>query len=283
MFIIIMLMPFVWAQYASEFADEFVLAFFGKAVPMLRWIDFWNSETTIYVNARHTAAHHRQIAEGIVRNVPSREARVLDYGCGRALSADLVADACSHLYLCDGAESVRTALVEQFGGRSDVTVIAPDDISGIPDGSIDLLVVNSVVQYLSMDELRDALKVWRRKLSAGGTLLLADIIPPGRGAIADAAALLKFAAGNGFLFAAGAGLVRTFFSDYRRLRSHLGIQMFDEAGMIELLKSCGFAAHRHFPNLGHNTGRMAFAATHSSDVKDSANTLRWNGQEAVPI
>lgn len=250
---------------------------------MLRWIDFWNGETTIYVNARHRAAHYRQIAVGIARNVPSREARVLDYGCGRALSAELVADACSHLYLCDGAESVRAALTEQFGRRGDVTVLAPDDMSGIPDGSIDLLVVNSVVQYLSMDELQGALTVWRRKLSAGGTLLLADIIPPGRGAIADAAALLKFAARNGFLFAAGAGLVRTFFSDYRRLRSRLGIQMFDEAGMIELLKSCRFAAHRHFPNLGHNTGRMAFAAMHSNNVKDSVNNLRRNSPQPIPI
>jgi SAM-dependent methyltransferase len=250
---------------------------------MLRWIDFWNSETTIYVNERHRAAHYREIAEGIARNVPSKTARVLDYGCGRALLADLVANACAHLYLCDGAENVRAALTEQFGGRSDVTVIAPDDISGIPDGSIDLLVVNSVVQYLSMNELRDSLAVWRRKLSPAGTLLLADIIPPGRSALADAAALLKFAASNGFLFAAGVGLVRTFFSDYRRLRSRLGIQMFDEAGMIELLRNCGFAAHRHFPNLGHNTGRMAFAATHSNYPKDSVNNLSWNNPQPIPI
>ena len=250
---------------------------------MSRWIDFWNSETTIYVNTRHRAAHYRQVAEGIAANVPSRAARVLDFGCGRALSADLVADACAHLYLCDGAESVRAALTEQFGRRGDVTVLAPEDVSGIPDGSIDLLVVNSVVQYLSIDELRTALSIWRRKLSPGGTLLLADIIPPGRGAIADAAALLKFAASNGFLFAAGVGLVRTFFSDYRQLRSHLGIQMFDEAGIMEVLKSCGFAAHRHFPNLGHNTGRMAFAATHSNNVKDSVDTLGWKNPQPVPI
>jgi SAM-dependent methyltransferase len=250
---------------------------------MLRWIDFWNGETTIYVNSRHRAAHYRQIAEGIVRNVPGQDARVLDYGCGRALSAGLVADACGHLYLCDGAESVRAALSEQFRQRADVTVLAPDGISSIPDGSIDLLVVNSVVQYLSLDEFRDALAVWLRKLSGDGTLMLADIIPPGRGALADAAALLTFAARNGFLFAAGTGLVRTFFSDYRRVRSRLGLQTFDEARMIELLKSFGFAAHRHLPNLGHNTGRMAFVARHSNNIKDSANNLRWNSPQPVPI
>lgn len=250
---------------------------------MLRWIEFWNNESTIYVNSQHRAAHYRQVAEGIARQVPGRDARVLDYGCGRALSAGLVADACAHLYLCDGAENIRTALREQFSQRGDVTVIAPEDLSGVPDSSIDLLVVNSVVQYLSPEELRGALSVWRRKLSSGGTLMLADIIPPGRGAAADAAALLNFAAGNGFFFAACTGLVRTFFSDYRRVRSELGIQMFDEAGMIALLRACGFDAHRHFPNLGHNSGRMAFLATRSNNVNHSAATVRSQPQHAVPI
>lgn len=250
---------------------------------MLRWIDFWNGETTIYVNSRHRAAHYRQVAEGILRQVPGDKARVLDYGCGRALSAELVADGCAHLYLCDGAESVRTALSEQFRDRRDVSVLASAEISSIPDGSIDLLVVNSVVQYLSLDEFRDALTLWGRKLSVGGTLLLADIIPPGRGALADAAALLNFAARNGFLFAAGAGLVRTFFSDYRRVRSRLGIRMFDETGMIELLKSRGFAARRHFPNLGHNAGRMAFVATHPNTVRDPVNSRSGITLQPVPI
>jgi hypothetical protein len=59
--------------------------------------------------------------------------------------------------------------------------------------------------------------------------------------------------------------------------------MFDEAGMITLLKSCGFAAHRHFPNLGHNTGRMAFVATRANTVKDPANNLMWNSPQPQPI
>ncbi len=254
----------------------------GEANPMLRWIDFWNGETTIYVNARHMAAHYRQIAEGIARQVPGKHARVLDYGCGRALSAGLVADGCAQLYLCDGAENVRTALSEQFGRCRTVVVLAPQEISGLQDASIDLLVVNSVVQYLSAQELRDGLTVWRRKLSGDGTLMLADIIPPGRGALADAAALLTFAAGNGFFFAACAGLVRTFFSDYRRVRSRLGLQMFDEAGMIALLQACGFVAHRHTPNLGHNSGRMAFVAKHPAAVKERLNTHSWDSPHAVP-
>ncbi len=231
---------------------------------MPSWVDFWNGETTIYVNLRHQTAHYRQIAQDIIHNLPKPEARVLDYGCGTALSAGLVADACSHLYLCDSAAKVRAELNAQYGKRNDVTVLAPDDLPGVPDGSIDLFVVNSVVQYLSRDELQQALAVWREKLSEDGRLLLADIIPPDAGPLDDAAALLKFAAANGFLGAACAGLVRTYFSDYRKLRSHLGLQVFSEVEMISLLNANGLAAWRHFPNLGHNTKRMAFIATRAN-------------------
>ena len=57
---------------------------------MCDWIAFWNSEHSIYVNARHRDVHYRTIAQDIRAVLPDG-ARVLDYGCGEALHADLVA------------------------------------------------------------------------------------------------------------------------------------------------------------------------------------------------
>ncbi len=54
------------------------------------WIAFWDSEHSIYVNARHRDVHYRLIAEHIREHVPPG-ATVLDYGCGEALHADIVA------------------------------------------------------------------------------------------------------------------------------------------------------------------------------------------------
>jgi hypothetical protein len=78
--------------------------------------------------------------------------------------------------------------------------------------------------------------------------------------LTDAAALLAFARREGFLTAALGGLVRTFFSDYRRVRAVLGLRQLDEAEMIALLRANGFEAQRLRPNLGHNQSRMAFMA-----------------------
>ena len=57
------------------------------------WIAFWDSEHSIYVNARHRDVHYRRIAQDIRAHLPAGAA-VLDYGCGEALHADIVAADC---------------------------------------------------------------------------------------------------------------------------------------------------------------------------------------------
>ena len=86
-------------------------------------------------------------------------------------------------------------------------------------------------------------------------------IPTLVGALTDAAQLLRFASANGFLLAAALGLVRSFFSKYRRVRATLGLLRFDEDEVLKILERSGFSAHRHNPNIGHNQKRMAFVAS----------------------
>lgn len=225
------------------------------------WREYWNSDTPIYVNGRHKEVHYRRIAADIERLLTGPAPRVLDYGCGEALAADRVARRCRHLTLCDGAELVRRRLAERLGHIPNVTIMAPEGFGAIADGSFDLIVVNSVVQYLSREELTGTLALWRRKLSPAGRLVIADVLPHQLSPLTDVAALLRFAAANGFLLAAIAGLGRTFFSDYRRVRATLGLTHYDETEMLAVLSNSGFAAERMATNFGHNQARMAFSAT----------------------
>jgi hypothetical protein len=86
------------------------------------------------------------------------------------------------------------------------------------------------------------------------------VIPPYVSALGDAAALIHFAARNGFLGAALVGLGRTFVSDYWRLRSNLGLTRYAEATVMEKLTRAGFTAKRAPANIGHNPARMTFLA-----------------------
>src|SRR5262249_47002099 len=109
------------------------------------WIAFWDSEHSIYVNARHRDVHYRTIAQDIRTQVPPGAA-VLDYGCGEALHADLVAASARALILCEAAPKVRAGLAARFAGHAKIRACSPDEVAALPARSLDVPVAHSVVQ-----------------------------------------------------------------------------------------------------------------------------------------
>ena len=227
---------------------------------MTDWRSFWDSAHSIYVNARHKDVHYREIADQIAAFVPGPQARVLDFGCGEALHADRVAAVAREVLLCDSAPSVRAAMATRFAGNPRIVVLVPEEVSRLPDQNLDLIVANSVVQYLTPAELDGLLATWKRLLAPNGALIVADVIPPDVGALSDVLALLRYAAQNGFLAAALMGLARTAVSPYRKLRAQLGISQYTETEFMQKLNSAGFNAERLARNMEHNPARMTFRA-----------------------
>jgi SAM-dependent methyltransferase len=225
------------------------------------WAEFWNRETTIYVSARHKRVHYALIARDLLRYVPDPGARVVDYGCGDTLGAAEVAARCGHLFLCESAETVRERLAARYADSANVSVISPEQFAGLEPGTIDTIVVNSVIQYLSLQDFQRLLAVAREKLTGGGRLVLGDVIPRHVGPMGDAAELMKLAAANGFLLAAGLGLVRSALSSYPRVRRELGFLQFEATALLAELARAGLAGRREPRNIGHSTARMTFVAT----------------------
>jgi SAM-dependent methyltransferase len=224
------------------------------------WIDYYDSTHTIYVSKLHRDVHFRQVADDIIRFIPSPVATVLDYACGEALSAGLVADACGRLILAEPAPGVRGRLIARFAPNLKIRVRSLDDLRNMEPASLDLAVMNSVAQYMTPQELDTAFQVIHRLLKPTGRLVLGDILQPNVGMGADVIALLRFAREHGFLKDALIGLVRTALSDYRQLRSRIGLQRYEEAEVIGKLEAAGFVAARAKDNIGHNPARMTFVA-----------------------
>jgi SAM-dependent methyltransferase len=225
------------------------------------WVSFWNSQHSIYVNARHLDLHYRDVAERILDLKPSGDANVMDFGCGEALHADRVAVRVGHLWLCEAASRVRDNMRGRLGALANITVIGPDDLGTIANGSLDLIVANSVAQYLTRDELDALLQRWRALLAPNGRLVLADVIPPGVSPASDALALLRYAWDNGFFTAAVGGLCRTVLSPYRRIRAELGITTYSEQEIVGRIDAAGFATARLPFNFEHQPARLSFVAT----------------------
>jgi len=227
------------------------------------WIDYYDSTHTIYASKRHRDLHFQLIARDIIGYIASPEAVVLDYACGEALSAAKVADACGQLILAEPAPGVRGRLIARFAPNTRIRVRSLDDLRKMAENSIDIVVMNSVVQYMTPTELDAAFAVIRRLLKPGGRLVLGDILRPEIGMPKDVIALLRFAAAHGFLKDALIGLISTALSDYRQLRAKVGLQRYSETEMIAKLAASGFSASRAHSNIGHNPWRMTFVARHA--------------------
>ena len=230
---------------------------------MDEWIDYYDSTHTIYASRLHRELHFEVIARDIIGYISSPDAVVLDYACGEALSAAKVADSCGKLYLAEPAPGVRGRLIARFAPNTRIRVRSLDDVRKMAENSIDLAVMNSVAQYMTGDELDAAFAVVKRLLKPAGRLVLGDILRPEVGMLRDVLALLRFAAKHGFLKDALIGLISTALSDYRQLRTRIGLQRYSEQEMLAKLAGAGFTASRARLNIGHNPWRMTFVARHA--------------------
>ena len=227
---------------------------------MDHWIDYYDSAPAIYVSEAHRRAHFDLIADDIIGYIASPEAAVLDYSCGEALSAARVAAKCKRLILAEPAPSVRDRLAERFAAVPNIEALSSDDLDALPDASLDLIVMISVAQYMTPDELDAAFAQIRRLLKPGGRFVLGDILDPAVGAVTDATALLKFAAKNGFLFDAVTGILRMALSNYRTLRQKIGLRCYSTEDMLHKLGDAGFTAALAARNVGTNPARKTFIA-----------------------
>jgi len=235
---------------------------------MRAWIDFYDSAHSIYVNARHRDVHFRRLASDLAAFVRPG-AVVLDYGCGEALHADIVAAKAQRLILVEPAPGVRARLAARWANAPGIEVCGADQIARLADHSVDLIIMHSVAQYLTGPELDAVLALFRRLVKQDGMLMLGDVIDPRTSAASDAVALLRFGARDGFFFAAVVGLARTVLSPYSRLRSSIGLTRYDAMAMIEKLAGAGFTARRAGENIGHSRARMTFLAL-------PAGSAAWN-------
>ena len=231
---------------------------------MDEWIDYYDSTHTIYASKRHRDLHFELIARDIVGYIGSPGATVLDYACGEALSAAKVAKACGKLILAEPAPGVRGRLIARFAPNTKIRVRSLEELKNMAEKSIDLVVMNSVAQYMTPAELDSAFAVVRRLIKPAGRLVVGDILRPKVGMAIDVLALLRFAAKSGFMKDALYGLLSTALSEYRQLRTRLGLQRYSEKDMIAKLARAGFSASRARRNIGHNPWRMTFVARHAA-------------------
>ena len=128
---------------------------------------------------------------------------VLDFGCGYFDVGLAIADRVGRV---DGFDiDERTVEVARSRCASHIT----SDRSELPAATYDLIVANSVFQYLGNEaEVLETLKLFRSLLRPGGRgeVLLGDLIPPTYSSVKDAFRSIRVAFANGMLLSMTAHL-----------------------------------------------------------------------------
>jgi SAM-dependent methyltransferase len=162
------------------------------------WDEFWDQVTS-------TQRILREDADEYVQNLCSveridRTTRVLDFGCGFGFVARLLAPVTGELWVWDDAPRMRRSTAQEVAGIGEVRFLDLTDGSGSQtDLRFDLILANSVVQFMRAEEFEGWLRVWRRLLAPGGRIVVSDLVPPDYPAFAELFTLLRFSAQRGFL------------------------------------------------------------------------------------
>lgn len=159
---------------------------------VISWEDFWE----------RFDGHHRVLREEANDSVCrlesvlslNRELRVLDFGCGYGFVARALAPKVGELYLWDASASMRRRALSNVADHLNIRFL---DLSrpgaASSDMRFDLIFVNSVIQYMTSEQLTLWLPLWQRMLAAPGILVLSDLIPRGHEFNWDFVDLLRFA------------------------------------------------------------------------------------------
>jgi len=225
---------------------------------MQSWLSYWDAPNTSYVSDRHKQAHYDVLFAGIRPHLPGPDGVILDWGCGDAFAAGRIAEHCGTVLLFDAAETTRERLNVRYGSNHRIRVLDDSGLNAVPHSSVDLVVVNSVVQYLLIDEFDEALSLLHRLIRLGGALLVGDVISPGTGNSRHATTFLRFAWKRGFLLAAIGGLTRKFISPYRRLQHDLGLTAYTPIDMLHKLERHGFTADKLPHNIAVSQHRSSY-------------------------
>ena len=230
----------------------------------LSWKEFWNSEHNVYVSEKHKKVIADTQTKDLLSLVPStRPLTFLDYGCGEARMANELVRHGITVKLFDAIPKMHQQLLETFEGKKEIQVVTESEIRSLQPKSIDVILVHSVLQYLSKEFVTYILPQFHRLLSPTGVLYLSDVVTPSASSMKDACSLLVVGRRHKFLLDVFFGLVRTFLSNYRAVKAKNGFTTYEEEEILEIVRSQGFTAVRMPKNIGISPHRMLIQAIKS--------------------
>jgi len=219
------------------------------------WSEHWDVLPDAFAmfqeEARDTV--HRLEASGLMESVH----RLLDFGCGFGYLADALAPRIGELWLWDASVNMRTRSRIRAGIHPNVRFLDLSDPGSLPAADFDLVLVNSVIQYMGPDEVENWLARWCVMLAAEGRLVLSDVPASESGPLQEIADSLTFAWRHGFLIRSLFHAAREF-GRYVKIRRSSPLLEIEEPDLRAMAERQGLSLERLDTNLTYREARRSF-------------------------
>jgi len=182
--------------------------------------------------------------------------RVLDFGCGLGFVSELLATEVGKLYFWDYSENMLETARARLTKVSNSEVIDLSCADDTTDTNFDLIVVNSVIQYMSDEDFATWLGRWRNMLEKSGVLVISDVILPQPAFLTEVADSLSFSVKEGFLIRT---LKQNFKQYWRYLKARRQATMtrYSKDDFSRRVEKEGFAIQFLPENLTYRTNRFS--------------------------
>jgi cyclopropane fatty-acyl-phospholipid synthase-like methyltransferase len=161
------------------------------------WDAFWERAPDDQRLLQEDAIECVRNLEAVVPLSPTM--RALDFGCGWGNVARLLGPKVGELYLWDDAPRMRTLAAEATAQIPNVRMLTLKELTEERSFAFDLILANSVGQFMTAQEFAHWLRRWGAMLTPAGRIVVSDLVPPNYAALADLMTLLRFSRKRGFL------------------------------------------------------------------------------------
>jgi trans-aconitate methyltransferase len=190
--------------------------------------------------------------------------RVLDFGCGFGFITAMLASKVQELHFWDNSDGMLARTAKSMSRLPNAVAADLSNAELDVEHQYDLIVINSVIQYMSEEELAAWLKRWHYKLDVGAAVLISDVILPRSAFFREVYDSLKFAAGEGFL-------LRTLWQDggqflkYLITRKQAPMSRYSQEYFSSLAQNAGFDVEILADNLTYRSSRFSAVLRRSAE------------------
>jgi len=147
----------------------------------MSWVEFWSAPEHDHLFWKKSIAYYVENLAHLIQLKPSQS--VLDFGAGPGYLAELLGPIVGEMELIEPSPELRAIARGLPKKKSNITIHDYNQLSDLPhllsEQKFDLIIVNSVLQYVSITEIKSLFELFKESLKEDGVLIVSDIIPAG--------------------------------------------------------------------------------------------------------